>query len=74
MSYAALEERFRKIAGLDHALGILDWDQAVVMPTGSAVERGTALGTLAGIRHQLLTSQEAKLELDAASKEELKPW
>ena len=34
--YAALEERFRRVAGIEGALAILNWDTAVVMPKKAA--------------------------------------
>ncbi|MFO1072047.1 MAG: hypothetical protein U1E17_05000 [Geminicoccaceae bacterium] len=43
--YAALEERFQRIAGIE-ALFILDWDTAVIMPKKAAGGRGEQLATL----------------------------
>ena len=44
--YAALEERFRRIAGVNGALAILDWDTAVMMPRKAAADRGEQLAAL----------------------------
>ena len=36
--YAALEDRFRRLAGINGAIAILDWDTAVVMPKKAAAD------------------------------------
>lgn len=73
--YAALEERFRRIAGIDGALAILDWDTAVIMPKKAASERGEQLATLKRLSHDLLTHPETGEQLAAAEDEtDLDPW
>ena len=73
--YAALEERFRRIAGVDGALAILDWDTAVMMPRKSAVDRGEQLAALKRLSHDLLTHPETGEQLAAAEDEaDLDPW
>ena len=73
--YAALEDRFRRIAGVDGALAILDWDTAVMMPRKAAVERGEQLATLKRLSHELLTHAETGEQLAAAEAEaDLNPW
>ena len=52
--YAALEDRFRRVAGIEGALAILNWDTAVVMPKKAAGERGDQLATLKRLSHDLL--------------------
>ena len=64
--YAALEDRFRRIAGVDGALAILDWDTAVMMPKKAAAERGEQLATLKRLSHELLTHAETGEQLAAA--------
>ena len=39
-AYQQLEQRFRKVALLSEAIGMLRWDQSVLMPAGGAVARG----------------------------------
>ncbi len=74
MGYAALHERFRRIGDLNHALAILSWDEAVMMPTGSGRVRGEALATLTGMVHELTASPETGELVDAAAEQELDPW
>src|SRR3954470_14433632 len=73
--YAALEERFRRIAGIEGALAILDWDTAVVMPRKSATDRGEQLAALKRVAHDLLTHPEPGEQLAGAEAEaDLDPW
>lgn len=50
-----LEERFRQIASLDAASGILHWDAATMMQEGSAEARGEQLAALAEVAHEKMT-------------------
>ena len=73
--YAALEERFRRIAGIDGALAILGWDTAVMMPRKSAADRGEQLAALKRLSHDLLTHPETGEQLAGAEEEaDLDPW
>jgi carboxypeptidase Taq len=73
--YAALEERFRRIAGIQGALAILDWDTAVMMPRKAAAERGEQLAALKRVAHDLLTHPETGEQLAGAEAEaDLDPW
>ena len=36
MSYAILQDHFRKVSQIGDAMGILGWDQATMMPSGGA--------------------------------------
>lgn len=54
-AYDALVERFRRISLIDDSLGILGWDQATVMPEGSAASRAEQIAALSVMRHELLT-------------------
>ena len=74
MGYDALHERFARIGDLNHALAMLSWDEAVMMPTGSGTVRGEALATLAGIVHELTAAPETGELVDAAADGELDPW
>jgi carboxypeptidase Taq len=73
--YAALEDRFRRISGVNGALAILDWDTAVVMPRKAAGERGEQFAVLKRIAHEMLTHAETGEQLAAAEQEaDLDPW
>ena len=74
MSYAALHERFRRIGDLNHALAMLSWDEAVMMPAGGGGVRGEALATLAGMVHELTAAPETGELVDAAAQQRLDPW
>ena len=74
MAYDALHERYRRIADLNHAQGILSWDEAVMMPSGSGPIRGDALATLAGMVHELTAAPEIGELADAAATQNLDPW
>ncbi|WP_119418006.1 carboxypeptidase M32 [Desertibaculum subflavum] len=73
-AYAALETRFRRIAAISGALGILDWDQAVMMPPGGAAARAEQIATLGVLRHELLTAAEIGDLAEAAAAEPLDDW
>ena len=73
--YAALEERFKRIAGIEGALAILNWDTAVVMPKKAATERGDQLAALKRLAHDLLVQPETGDQLAGAEAEsDLDPW
>jgi len=68
-SYERLEQRFARIAHLDNALGILQWDQDTMMPDGAASARSESLATLKVMRHELLTDEALQDLLPAAELE-----
>ncbi len=59
-AYHELERRFRRIANLDGASAVLQWDWATMMPEGGAGARSDQLAELSLIRHELIT--DAKLD------------
>ena len=65
-AYARLAERFRRIAVLGEAEGVLAWDAATMMPEGGGAARGDQLAALAGLAHELLTAPELASDLDEA--------
>ena len=73
--YAALEDRFRRISGIEGALSILHWDTAVVMPRAASASRGDQLATLKRVAHDMLTAEETGELIAAATEEaELDAW
>ncbi|MEK9661421.1 MAG: carboxypeptidase M32, partial [Alphaproteobacteria bacterium] len=68
-AYAGLEKRFHRIGVLEDTLGVLDWDQATVMPEGSADARAEQIATLSLLKHEMLTGPEVGDALDAAAAE-----
>src|SRR4051794_7397005 len=76
MTYAALEEHFRRLSRLEHLEAMGQWDEAAMMPEGGGAARSAALATLRGVIHAEATSPRvaellAKAESDAAR---LEPW
>jgi len=67
--YAQLEEKFRQIAQLDHAVTFLQWDQLVMMPPQGNDSRARAIAELASMRHELLTCDEMGELLQTAGEE-----
>src|SRR5690348_1521055 len=54
-SYAAYEAKMRKIADVQHSLGVLEWDQETYLPEKGAEIRSRQMATLTGIAHEWLT-------------------
>ncbi len=65
-AYQALETRFRRLALLGDASGMLAWDRAAIMPRGGAEVRAEQLTELGLIRHELITDSKLADLLDAA--------
>lgn len=55
--YKTYVEKMQKIADIGNAMGVLNWDQETYMPKGGAKQRAQQLATLAGIRHELATTE-----------------
>jgi carboxypeptidase Taq len=73
-TYRQLEQHFKQIADFEHTMGILHWDHAVMMPSGSAAPRAEALATLSGHLHRLNTDPRIMEWVEAAAGEELDEW
>ena len=59
-----LKERLGLITDLQHALGVLGWDQRTYMPPGGAAGRATAMASLSRLEHDYATSPELGRLLD----------
>lgn len=78
-SYSKMESFFFRLHQIDHALAILGWDEAVMMPHGSGDSRAHALSELKVIRHEILMSNELldlvqQLELQSEKSDKLSLW
>ncbi|MGH7067359.1 MAG: carboxypeptidase M32 [Acetobacteraceae bacterium] len=75
-SYLRLCERFRRLAVLGEAEGLLFWDAAAMMPPGGGPARGDQLALLARLVHEMLTAPELAADLEAAKAEgaAADPW
>lgn len=74
-AYRQLEERFQRIALLGESIGMLSWDQSVMMPEGGAAARGEQIAALAVMRHAMLTDLALSDLLDKADEDDgLSDW
>lgn len=64
-NYSKYTQLLRKIADVQNAASLLNWDQETYMPAKSATFRAQQLSTLAGIAHELSTSKEMEEVLNA---------
>lgn len=67
--YAALEQKFARIACLNEASAMLGWDASAMMPEGGAEARGEQLATLAGLAHEFLSAPDIGEALAVAKPE-----
>ena len=74
MSYEKLHGRFRRIGDLNHALAILSWDEAAMMPAGGGAIRAESLATLSGLVHDMVGADETGELAEAALAEDLDDW
>ncbi len=63
-NYQKLVERLEETSRLGGIMGILHWDQEVIMPSGAAESRAKQMGVLAGIIHEKSTDPEIGKLLD----------
>lgn len=66
--YFALVQRLEESSRLGGIMGILHWDQEVIMPAGASESRAQQIGTLAGILHEKSTEPEVGKLLDRITK------
>jgi len=75
-AYSQLEKYFVRLANIEGAVAILDWDWAVVMPKGSAEIRSKQLSELSLIRYDILSDPKLSDLLCSAEEEkaQLNDW
>ncbi|MSP91224.1 MAG: carboxypeptidase M32 [Myxococcales bacterium] len=54
-AYPELTRRLADLSAIEEAIGILQWDQEIVMPPGAADARARQIATLAVLHHERLT-------------------
>lgn len=54
-TYQKLVRKLKELSQLEQIMGILHWDQEVIMPAGGADARGGQLASLAGVIHEKVT-------------------
>ena len=57
-NYQSLVEKLQEISQIGSIMGVLHWDQEVIMPKGGADSRAKQISTLAGIHHEKSTHPE----------------
>ncbi len=72
-AYQTLEKRFARLADVEGALGILNWDNDTTMPAGAAEQRAGQVATLSVIAHEMLTAPDMP-ELMAVPADGLGAW
>jgi carboxypeptidase Taq len=65
-AYATVMCRYRDLLALDGAVGLMNWDQQVLMPKGGGPARTQHVQLLNKMHHELLTSDELSSEIDRA--------
>ncbi|WP_411967808.1 carboxypeptidase M32 [Haloferax sp. YSSS75] len=65
-AYDQLLAKYKRIANVENAGGILSWDQQVMMPDAGTPARSQQLSALSALSHELLTDDEFGELLDAA--------
>ena len=70
-NYQKVEQILSDISALEGAIGVLQWDQEVIMPEGATPQRGKQMATLSALLHEKLTSFEMRDALMNASGEKL---
>ena len=70
-AYRELESRFRRMAALGEAAGMLHWDMSVLMPSGGVEARTEQLTALKLTTHDMKTDPALADLLDAAAGEAL---
>ncbi len=57
-AFAKLDALGKRLEAIEHAQSMLGVDEAVMMPTGGGEKRAEAMGTLAGMYHEMATAPE----------------
>ena len=75
-AYEELETRFRRMAALGEAAGVLHWDMATLMPAGGAGARTEQLTALELTSHEMMTDPRMAELIDRAEEgaAALGPW
>ncbi|MEO3389168.1 carboxypeptidase M32 [Mesorhizobium sp. CAU 1741] len=71
MSFEKLDDLYRRIDAIDHALSILGADEATNMAVGGGEARAESMATLAGMRHRMATAPDISGWIETAEGEAL---
>ncbi|MCJ7736041.1 MAG: carboxypeptidase M32 [Anaerolineae bacterium] len=67
--FEQLKSRLAQVADIRSASAVLEWDQHVHMPPGSAASRGQHLATLCSLAHSIFVADETGELIEAAAAE-----
>lgn len=70
-AYQQLVSNFQKIYQLNHAVSILSWDEAVMMPANSGQARSDAIASLKGMEHDILIDKQTAELIEQAKAEQM---
>ncbi|MGA0162818.1 MAG: carboxypeptidase M32 [Bdellovibrionota bacterium] len=74
-AYKTLESRWHQISNIGHALSILSWDEATMMPSGGGEARAKASAGLRFIRHEMIIQKDTNdLISKAKEQKDLNDW
>jgi carboxypeptidase Taq len=74
-AYKTLESRWHQVSDIEHALSILSWDEATMMPPGGGEARAKASAGLRAIRHDMIVQKEMSDLIHRAKEEkDLNHW
>jgi len=76
-TYQRLARKLEELGQLEQIMGILHWDQEVIMPRGATQARAGQIASLAGVTHEKLTDSKIGAlldQLESASSEDLDPY
>ncbi len=71
MSYEELEKEVKVLGNLEEAVGVLGWDEEVMMPEKGLEARSNQKSTLTKLRHEKLVSDRLGELLESIDREEL---
>ena len=72
--YELLEHEMRQLHAIDHAIGILHWDDAVMISKKGVSDRAEAMATLESMSHERLNSNKVAELIEGAKQEDLGEW
>ncbi|MFZ9035435.1 MAG: carboxypeptidase M32 [Francisellaceae bacterium] len=73
-NYQWIQDHFKEIDDLEHALSVLSWDEEVMMPEGGAQSRNSAMATLSSLIHKRLKEEGLSKRLKDIDTEPLDDW
>lgn len=76
-TYQKLAKKLEELGQLEQIMGILHWDQEVIMPRGATQARAGQISSLAGVAHEKQTDPqigELLDQLEAGSSKDLDPY